>query len=141
MPTTLYIDCEFNSFGGDLISMALVPADAALTPFYEVLRYSHLDIDPWVQENVLPKLDQAPVNSVAFQGRLQHYLAQFPEVHIVADWPEDIAWLCRMLITGPGTRLRYPGKFTMECRPVDTVSTNPHNALADAQALRDYFAP
>ena len=37
MATTLYIDCEFNSFGGELISLALVPADPNIPAFYEVI--------------------------------------------------------------------------------------------------------
>jgi hypothetical protein len=43
-----------------------------------------------------------------------------------------------VLITGPGTRLDTP-PLTMEVLRVDTVSTNPHNALADATALRDWY--
>lgn len=137
----IYIDCEFNSFGGDLISLALVPSDTGRPSFYEVLDTSHLEIDPWVAENVMPKLGQAGISLSAFQAKLQAYLDTFDVAHVVADWPEDLAWLCRVLITGPGTRIRYPQKFTMECRPIDTASKNPHNALADAEALRDFFNP
>lgn len=135
----VYIDCEFNSFGGDLISLALVPAESYRPSFYEVLDTSHLQIDPWVAEHVMPKLGKAAVSLACFQGRLQAYLDTFRKMHVVADWPEDLAWLCRSLITGPGTRLRYPMEFTMECLPVDSVSANPHNALDDAQGLRDHF--
>ncbi len=138
----LYIDCEFNSFGGELISLALVPADPSIPSFYEVIDLGGcIEIDPWVAENVIPKLGKESVHPYVFCELLQSYLDQFKDVHVVADWPEDIAWLCRVMITGPGQRIRYPSTFTMECRPVDTISVNPHNALADAQALRDFFHP
>lgn len=135
----LYIDCEFNSYQGDLISLALVPSDDQRNSFYEVLDTSHLCIDQWVMENVMCKVGKAAICKEAFQARLQAYLDTFDAVHVVADWPEDLAWLCRSLITGPGTRIRYPKSFTMECRPVDAPSKNPHNALADAEGLRDFF--
>lgn len=134
------IDCEWNSFGGSLISMALVPVTGE--PFYEVVEYDPLvdgEIDPWVAENVIPKLDRAPIPYTEFQRRLSVFLNQFPLcVHIVADWPEDIERFCRALITGPGERLSTPS-LTMEVVRVDTESSNPHNALADATALRDWF--
>jgi len=31
-----FIDAEFNGFGGQLISLALVPEDEEAVPFYEV---------------------------------------------------------------------------------------------------------
>lgn len=129
----LFIDGEWNSFGGDLISMALVPevGDA----FYEVLGCA--SPDPWVAENVMPKLHKEPIPAVIFQLELAKYMMQFDSIHIVADWPEDIMWFCQMLILGPGIRLDTP-PLTMEVLRVDTVSKNPHNALADAEALRDW---
>ena len=32
-----FLDAEFNGFGGELISIALVPEDLSLTPFYEAI--------------------------------------------------------------------------------------------------------
>lgn len=72
------------------------------------------------------------------QEQLEIYLAQFESVHIVADWPEDIAWICNVIITGPGTRLNTP-PITFEVLRIDTVSAKPHEALADACALRDWY--
>lgn len=48
----LFIDGEWNSFGGDLISLALVAEDGR--EWYEVL--DCVDPHPWVAENVIPKL-------------------------------------------------------------------------------------
>ncbi len=130
----LFIDGEWNRHGGELISLALVPEIGK--HFYEVLGCDNPD--PWVAENVMPKLNQEPIPLVIFQLELAKYLMQFDSIHIVADWPEDIMWFCKMLIVGPGTRLNTP-PLTMEVLRVDTMSKNPHNALADAGALRAWW--
>lgn len=131
----LFIDGEWNSFGGELISLALVSEDGK--EFYEVLGCDNPD--PWVAENVMPKLYIEPIALHLFQAKLMDYLSQFDAIHIVADWPEDIQWFCRCLIVGPGMRINTP-PLTMEIVRVDTVSKDPHNALADARALRNHFA-
>lgn len=129
----IYIDTEFNEFQGELISMALVAESGQ--EFYEVLPCENPG--PWVAENVMPILFKAPISKEALQLRLQHWLAQFPEVHLIADWPEDIQHFCQALITGPGMRINTP-PLTMEIRrDLDAVSELPHNALADARAIRD----
>jgi len=88
----------------------------------------------------MPKLEKEPIPFVIFQLELAKYLMQFEfdSVHVIADWPEDIMWFCKVLIVGPGIRLDTP-PLTMEVLRVDTVSSNPHNALADAMALRDWY--
>lgn len=132
----LFIDGEWNSYGGELISLALVAEDGQ--SFYEVLGCNNPD--PWVAENVMPKLGKPSITLQELQAHLELFLRQFEfdSVHIIADWPEDIMWFCKVLITGPGTRLNTP-PLTMEVLRVDTVSQNPHNALADAMALRDWY--
>lgn len=130
----IFIDGEWNSYGGDLISLALVAEDGRA--FYEVLGCENPD--PWVAENVMPKLAKLWIVIQSLQQQLEYFLSQFDSVHIIADWPEDIMWFCKVLITGPGTRLDTP-PLTMQILRVDTVSKNPHNALADAQALRDWY--
>ena len=74
------------------------------------------------------------------QCSLRLWLAQFDAVHIVADWPEDIAHFCKALITGPGYRLDTP-PLTMEVLRIDAGSELPHNALADARGIRDMLVP
>lgn len=86
----------------------------------------------------MPKLGKPWIVINSLQEQLENFLSQFDSVHIIADWPEDIMWLCKVLVTGPGTRLDTP-PLTMQILRVDTVSKNPHNALADAQALRDCY--
>lgn len=126
----LFIDCEWNSYRGELISMALVSEDGR--EFYEVLGCDKPD--PWIAENVMPKLDKPWVTYQSLQEQLGLFLAQFDSAHIVADWPEDIARFCDALITGAGVRLSTP-PLTMEVLRADSVSENPHNALADAWGL------
>lgn len=133
LPTALYVDCEFNEFQGELISMALVSESGR--EFYQVLHCE--SPGAWVAEHVMPILGQEPVSNTWFKYHLSEFLAQFESVHIIADWPEDIAHFCQALITGPGYRLNTP-PLTMEVRrDLDAVSAIPHNALADARAIRD----
>lgn len=130
----LFIDGEWNSYGGELISLALVAEDGR--EFYEVL--GCYKPDPWVEENVMPKLGKQWVSLPELQESLQEFLSQFDSVNIIADWPEDIMWFCKVLVTGPGTRIDTPPLSMVVVRE-DTVSKNPHNALADAHALREWW--
>lgn len=130
----IYIDCEFNEFRGALISMALVAEDGR-----ELYQVVHCDNPgPWVAEHVMPILNAEPVPYRIMQWNIQTFLMQFERVHLVADWPEDITHFCQALITGAGFRLNTP-PLTMEVRrDLDAaVSALPHNALADARAIRD----
>lgn len=131
----LYLDTEFNGFGGDLISMALVTQWPHIF-FYEVLKYDHLKIDPWVAKNVIPVLEKEPVDMDDFQWNLRKFLASFSNIpiNIVADWPEDIAHFCKALITGPGFRIPTP-PITFEIKNIDYKSEVPHNAAYDALAM------
>lgn len=128
----IWIDTEFNEYKGDLISMALVAEDGR--EWYEV-RHCKNPGD-WVAEHVMPILGKEPISLLAIQVGLLRFLAQFDAVHLVADWPEDIAHFCNLLITGPGIRIDTP-PLTMEIRrDLDAVSELPHNALEDARAIR-----
>lgn len=135
-PTKLFIDTEFNSFGGALISMALV--DEHGKEFYEALPCR--DPHPWVLQHVLPVMNRAPISPAMFRRGLARFLGQYPAVHLIADWPEDIGHFCRALISGPGERIDTP-PLTLEVRRdlESTESRVPHNALADAHAIRQAY--
>ena len=129
----LYLDCEFNEFRGELVSMALVAEDGR--EWYEVVPCENPG--DWVAKNVMPILGKAALPCTgALTASLFHFLRQFETVHIVADWPEDIAHFCTALITGPGMRIDTP-PLTMEVLRIDAGSELPHNALADARGIRD----
>ena len=129
----IWIDTEFNEYKGDLISIALVDDDGIA--FYEVVPCA--TPKSWVAANVIPKLYRAPIPFDTMQSRLETWLLRYDSIHIIADWPEDIEHFCAALITGPGERLNTP-PLTMEVRrDLDaSISTRPHNALADAEANR-----
>ncbi|MFZ5698456.1 MAG: hypothetical protein ACOY9J_07035 [Pseudomonadota bacterium] len=131
----LFLDCEFNEFRGQLISMALVSEYG--DEWYEVVPCENPG--SWVAANVMPILGKAPLSSVtALSISLHDFLSLFDSVHIVADWPEDIAHFCGALIVGPGIRIDTP-PLTMEVLRVDAISEVPHNALADARGIRGHI--
>lgn len=157
----IYIDCEFDGFGGygpeygrKLISLALVSEDGK--EFYAVLEETANDV--WVTANVIPVLylhssleanslkankkllfiADHPSKDERFKIELERYLMQFDTIHVISDWPDDIKYFCQSLITGPGTRINTP-PLTMEIkRTLDSVGSKiPHNALMDAWAIRE----
>lgn len=128
----LYIDTEFNGFQGELISAALVSEDGK--EWYENL--SCQNPVPWVKEHVIPILGKEPVSIGEAQNSLERFLSQWSEVRVVADWPEDIAHFCQLLITGPGFMMNTP-QLSFEIWRIDAPSTMPHNALHDARGIKE----
>lgn len=140
------LDTEFNGFGGQLISIALVP-ETLEDIFYEVLPCDNPD--PWVAKNVISVLNQEPIHSdfslakSVLQHRLEnwfkHMQLQSDDIEIIADWPDDIRYFCELLITGPGYMIATPKKlrFTMDRSLPETSihSKIPHNAREDAIRL------
>jgi hypothetical protein len=141
-----FLDTEFNGFGGALLSLALVPDDGS--EFYVTLDCGDSYL-PWVEQNVVPFLDHVPVGLVSSRlsrceaaGAISEYLAIDPAPEIVADWPEDIAQFCQLLMTGPGQMVPVP-PLRFQLIPLHGFSTAansavPHNALHDARALREH---
>lgn len=131
----LFLDCEFNGFGGELISLALI--DENNQYFYEVLTCQNPI--PWVAEHVIPILNQAAISLEQFQKQLQEFLNQYDTVEIIADWPEDFALFSRSLIVSAGRCLSLPPlkmQLWMQESNANAPSQQPHNALADARALK-----
>lgn len=144
----MWIDTEFNGFQGELISIAIVAEDGA--EFYEIVDLEER-ADPWVFRNVIPVLNshkidtnnrfgvhccRVPMSRDMVRRSMQAFLAGYKDVHLVADWPEDIALFCRLLLTEtPGERIDTPA-LTMEITRTDYASEVPHNALEDARAMR-----
>jgi hypothetical protein len=136
-----FLDTEFNGFGGDLISLALAPEQAEAPIFYEALECA--TPDPWVVTHVLPVLGILPISRQTMAIKLAAYLRDDSEPVAVADWPEDIAHLAMLLVTGPGFRTPTP-KFVFELLDLplfhsEGLSDLPHNAQSDARALRTYI--
>lgn len=127
----LWIDCEWNSFDGDLISIALVSENDI--EFYEEIECKNPH--EWVSKHVIPLLFKQKVTYKQLQNNLSVFLNQFGSIHIIADWPEDIERFCKLLIVDAGIRLNTP-PLTMQVVRIDAKSEIPHNALYDARALK-----
>lgn len=130
----LYLDTEFDGFGGPLLSLALACENGH--HFYGVI--DREATHPWVTAHVVPKFGAAPEPYHDFQARLFHYLRQFHSPTIIADWPEDFAHLCQAMCLPGGRSLRPNGVPRMELvnyADGEVVPEVPHNALSDAVAL------
>jgi hypothetical protein len=138
----IFLDTEFNGFGGRLMSMALVPEDESLPEFYKELTMND-QLHPWVRENVVPHLILQPCSYYEFQSGLAEYLWRIgssDEITIVADWPDDIKYFCEALITGPGMMINVMTKLTFELdQSIQYQSEVPHNALHDARGIRKAY--
>jgi hypothetical protein len=149
-----YLDTEFDGLGGELMSLALVPGDSSIPSFYRVVHGPWVQgcRDEWVTKNVLPFLYRhggvdAPVDRETAARDLSRYLST--QMHqtgktpvIIADWPTDFSQLLDLFIIGPGQMVGVPD-FDMAYRGLKGFATAdhskvPHNALADAEALRDF---
>lgn len=136
----LFVDCEFNGFGGELISMAIVPEDRDVEPWYRV---SSVIFDPgfvpnqWVAINVLPVLGTHSVNPDSFRASFLEYLRAFENPTICADWYTDLVHFFS-LFAGENHKESVGYACTAELVLIDNYqSAIPHNALMDATAIRD----
>src|SRR6476661_4185561 len=137
-----FLDTEYNGHGGELLSIALVPDDG--DELYLTLKAEEPLVE-WVERHVLPYLDTVPeqlscprLSRRDAAQELERYLRHDDKALIFADWPEDIAQFCNLLITGPGDMvdLRH---LNFQLAPMSNFSTAahskvPHNALHDARA-------
>ena len=136
----LYLDTEFNAFGGKLMSMALVPEHNMYPEFYCELDMND-QLHPWVRDNVVPHLIMVPCTHNEFQQKLLAYLQEIGECTIIADWPDDIRYFCESLITGPGDMINIGNNIKFELNfDIKYTSEVPHMALHDARAIRDFYA-
>ena len=142
-----FLDTEYNGWGGDLLSLALVPDDGE--ELYLTLDWDG-PLEQWVQRSVVPYLDTVPAQLVSPRltkadaaRAVAHYLAGDAAPLIVADWPEDVALFNALLVTGPGIMAEVPEiDFRVVQLPGFSTAANskvPHNALHDARALRDHI--
>lgn len=148
MNNYFYLDCEFNGFGGELLSIALVSKDLN-HEFYEVIEYpeNELKYDSWVLKHVVPILNRKPKSKQKIQNKLSQFLLdnanELGYVTVIADWPDDIRYFCELLITGPGMSVSTPNiTFVLDRKNLPDTSRYskiPHNALEDARALARGF--
>ncbi len=154
-----FLDTEFNGWNGEMLSLALVRDDGASIYLRETNEFLHsLDqsgrLDPWVRDNVCPLLDRHPFDvhtTVASSSEWAHTIGEFlyrdtsSPPQVFADWPSDIADLCKLLLTGPGEAVPMPHQthFTilrhLDVYPTSLKEAVQHNAWWDAMALRRWF--
>lgn len=132
----LFIDTEFNGFGGALMSLAIVAEDGR--EFYEVVTMND-PVEPWVELHVVPLLDRMPVTPEYFRHELREFLRGFDHPIIVADWYTDFVHFFEQFGgRHHGESFDYGCSARLLSGPMDIKSERPHNALSDARALRDY---
>ncbi|HEX2802815.1 MAG TPA: hypothetical protein VHN55_02355 [Sphingomicrobium sp.] len=142
-----FLDTEYNGICGALLSLALVPDDGE--ELYITLKVGEPLLE-WVETHVVPYLDMVPQQLLwprlarrDAAEAIERYLSHDEEPVIIADWPEDIAQFCNLMITGPGDMIEVRD-VTFRLLPLSNFSTAmnsevPHNALHDARALRDHY--
>ena len=134
----LFLDTEFNGFGGELLSMALVSPTGR--EWYECMDPPGLLWNQWVHENVLPVFGKPPISRVEFLKSFREFIQWFDRPEIICDWHTDILHFCACL-DGDSFKESVPfdGRFrviqTPEGEPKPEI---PHNALSDARALMEW---
>ncbi len=140
-----FLDCEFNGFGGELISLALSGETRELYLARPEDELNALDAHDWVAEHVLPFLSLADARPRVlprdtFGRAIQEFLAGDREPTIIADWPEDLMHLMQCLIIAPGQMVKIPDLSLRlmqgSAYPSEIIDAVQHNALWDARALR-----
>ncbi len=142
-----YLDTEFNGFGGDLLSLGLAAEDGE--DYYVAIQPLPEHLDEWVERHVVPYLFHVPqaldnrLDRVAAAHDVAAYLRADPDPLIIADWPEDIALFCRLLLIGTSDIVDVD-RISFEFRRTPGFSTArnskvPHNALHDARSLRHFL--
>lgn len=136
----LFIDQEYDCPTNELISMALVGTDGS--EFYEVLEDAVVT-DPWVEKNVMPILNKDGVTKIEFQIKLKSFIDNYKgkDITILADWPDDIAYFCRAILSRPGEIILNKRRinFLFDRNLSAGKSLIPHNALEDARAIKKSY--
>lgn len=132
----LFVDTEFNGFGGELMSMAIVSEVG--DEWYEVLPFPDIII-PWVQDNVVPVLNADAVSPEVFRESFLAFMSRFRNPTIIADWYTDIVHFFAMFGGKNHTEsVGYACKA--ELILIDHYDSKvPHNALHDARAIREAY--
>jgi len=140
-----FLDTEFNEFGGDLISLALVRED---TGGYLYVATDCAEPGEWVKANVIPIIDAPDADAVmihrnSFGRFIEDFLDGDEYPVIISDWPDDIRYFCQALIVGPGQMINIPRvQFNIvrcDAYPTNLPGAVQHNALWDARALRHHI--
>jgi hypothetical protein len=143
-----FLDFEISSRDGEPISVALIRQDNVAV-YLGFASHTEAPVDPWVVENVIPILNAAAIplrwrTDDEIRQDLQMFFKGDDCPHIIADWPDDIAYFCKLtLCYEPGTMIDVPGfKFSMvriDAYPTEVIPAIRHNAFWDAMALKQKY--
>lgn len=159
-----YLDTEFNGFGGSLISLGIAAEDGR-TLYLVDKQYKYLgimeDLDPWVEENVIPIIDDIPtlydglkIDPFVFETEgtskwgpiISEFIYKEGVAEIIVDWPADLGYFCDLMLIPSKPGFSHPmDKLTTFhiIRHVDIYPTSlefavQHNALWDALAIKRF---
>ncbi len=142
-----FLDCEFDSFGGRLLSIALVRQDGL--PLSLVIWKEGETLTPWVTTNVAPHFYADPHSREVERADVPNELAKFLrgdfQPVIVSDWPDDIRYFCECTMVAPGQMIALSDitfrMLKVQSYPTTVPGAVQHNAYWDAMALREALAP
>jgi hypothetical protein len=132
----LFLDTEFNGFGGQLISIGIC-SDLSNHELY-LVRDLPSNIHPWVKEHVVPWILAPSIADDEFRMRLYYYLKKHENETIVADWPEDLSHLLQCLCQPNGVSYNLQLDLRL-IQSGELKSMIPHNAISDARALMHWY--
>ena len=150
-----FLDTEFNGFGGELLSLAMVRED---NESIYIVYPEPKKIDLWVKENVMPHMWSIPKTFPGKAVQVESHIEGtrliqsffngwgFPGYedkgipYVISDWPDDIQYLCKALITAPGEMINIPriqfDVVRVNAYPTEIKNAVQHNAFWDAKALK-----
>jgi len=133
--SSIYLDTEFNGFGGNLLSLAMVTSENE--EWYEVLEYDESKLDPWVQANVLPELKKSkPLPYKEFRESFLNFMKKQGNASIFVDWPSDLVYFFQLILGENHTQTFFAGYKTQILEDLIIISEVPHHALHDARAIK-----
>lgn len=144
-----FIDAEFDGFGGQLLSLAIVREDEK--SLYLVYPEPEEYQEPWVIKNVVPIMFNIPpgheATVVSDWGEGARFIQEFfrndSAPVLIFDWPDDIKYFCQALMVGPGQMVGLDNltmrMFRVNAYPTALSGAVQHNALWDALALAQLF--
>lgn len=135
----IFIDTEFNEFGGQLISMALVKYNGE-SLYFELPEPEVWG--KWVEKHVKPKLlgGTAVLTLSEAQTAIQKFLSDVEWPSIMSDHPADIVHFCKIIDLNYGNYIGTKRGYQFTILPeLKSYPDMPHNALSDALALRQAY--
>lgn len=127
---------KYNGHEGALLVMCLLRDDN--TVMHVGLRdNASIPLDEWVAVNVAPVITACPITPTwltqkELQGALREFLGGDENIVIVTDWPDDVAYFCRLLITEPGKMLapiKEIPRITFKIERLDIYPTEVEGAI------------